>query len=71
MSLSSAISDNSQTRHTGYGLPCANCRAYYAADLTACPICSSHERVPANYGDTVRLRRMTISQMTTPNRRPQ
>ncbi len=28
----------------GYGLPCANCRAYYPADMTACPICNSPER---------------------------
>jgi hypothetical protein len=29
----------------GYGLPCARCRAYYPADMTACPICKSAERV--------------------------
>ena|SRR2546421_735993 len=29
----------------GYGLPCSNCRAYYTADLSACPICKSRERV--------------------------
>jgi hypothetical protein len=28
-----------------YGLPCANCRLYYAADLPACPICHCSERV--------------------------
>jgi hypothetical protein len=28
-----------------YGLPCADCRAYYAANLEACPVCSSVERV--------------------------
>jgi hypothetical protein len=28
-----------------YGLPCAHCRAYYAADLEACPICGYTERV--------------------------
>ena len=32
-------------KRIGYGLPCANCRSYYAADLTACPICQSKERV--------------------------
>ena len=32
-------------KRTGYGLPCAYCRTYYAADLTACPICKSSERV--------------------------
>ena len=29
----------------GYGLPCANCRAYYPADMIACPICACTERV--------------------------
>jgi hypothetical protein len=29
----------------GYGLPCSLCRAYYPADMTACPICKSPERV--------------------------
>lgn len=29
----------------GYGLPCAKCRKYYAASLSACPICASSERV--------------------------
>jgi len=29
----------------GYGMPCANCRAYYPADMEACPICKSQERV--------------------------
>jgi hypothetical protein len=28
----------------GYGLPCSRCRAYYPADMTACPICKSTER---------------------------
>ena len=26
-------------------MPCANCRAYYPADMQACPICKSQERV--------------------------
>jgi hypothetical protein len=33
--------------HTGYGLPCANCRTYYAADQAVCPVCKSNERVSA------------------------
>lgn len=45
--------ENYEPKHLGYGLPCANCRAYYAADLTACPICGCSERVPAN-GEDVR-----------------
>ena len=32
---------------TLYGLLCASCKAYYASDLAACPICSFAERVPA------------------------
>ena len=32
-------------RRSGYGLPCANCKAYYAADLVTCPICKSPQRV--------------------------
>lgn len=31
--------------HSGVGLPCANCRVYYPADMKACPICKSSERV--------------------------
>lgn len=30
---------------TGYGLPCARCKTYYAADLAACPVCKSPQRV--------------------------
>jgi len=29
----------------GYGLPCAKCRKYYAASLSACPVCKSAQRV--------------------------
>ena len=32
-------------KRIGYGLPCARCKTYYAADLTACPICKAAERV--------------------------
>lgn len=32
-------------RPVRYGLPCANCALYYAAELTACPICNCKERV--------------------------
>ncbi len=31
----------------GYGLPCAKCGTYYTADLKACPVCQSAERVSA------------------------
>ena len=33
-------------RPTLYGLPCANCRLYYAAELAVCPICSCGDRTP-------------------------
>jgi hypothetical protein len=32
----------------GYGLPCSRCHAYYPADMNACPICKSTERVLPN-----------------------
>jgi hypothetical protein len=35
----------SQHRDSGFGMPCANCRLYYPADLDACPACNSNERV--------------------------
>lgn len=28
------------------GLPCARCKAYFVADLEACPICGCKEKVP-------------------------
>jgi len=34
-----------QARSAGYGMPCARCRAYYPADMQACPLCHSKERV--------------------------
>lgn len=35
-------------RSSAYGLPCARCRLYYAANLDVCPTCKSTERVSAN-----------------------
>ncbi len=35
-------------KRRGYGLPCAKCRAYYAADQTACPLCKATERVSSH-----------------------
>src|SRR6185312_15096312 len=32
-------------RNAGYGLPCSKCKTYFAADLTACPICKCSDRV--------------------------
>ncbi len=39
------------------GLPCARCKAYYEAELKACPICRCLERVsPAAVKVTVQTR---------------
>jgi hypothetical protein len=32
-------------KQAGYGMPCASCKTYYAADLKACPVCKAAERV--------------------------
>lgn len=32
-------------KQAGYGMPCAHCKTYYAADLAACPVCKAAERV--------------------------
>jgi hypothetical protein len=32
-------------KQVGYGMPCANCKTYYAADLKMCPVCKAGERV--------------------------
>ena len=29
----------------GYGMPCSRCHAYYPADMRACPICKSPDRI--------------------------
>ena len=71
MPLCLEISDNAPTKHVGYGLPCAQCRAYYEADLAACPICGCGERVPAFYQDEELRRRMAVSKVTTTVGRPQ
>ncbi len=34
-----------ERRASGYGLPCLRCHAYYPADMNACPICKTSERV--------------------------
>jgi hypothetical protein len=40
-----AATPSQNSKSVGYGLPCSRCRAYYPADMTACPICKSTERV--------------------------
>ena len=66
MPLASEISDNLQEKHIGYGLPCANCRAYYTADLEVCPICGCRERVPADGEDVRRLRQIPATHLRPP-----
>jgi hypothetical protein len=34
-----------EKKSIGYGLPCSRCHAYYPADMQACPICKSPDRV--------------------------
>jgi hypothetical protein len=34
-----------EKKSIGYGLPCSRCHAYYPADMHACPICKSPDRV--------------------------
>jgi len=41
----SAAAAQAANHGIGYGMPCSNCRAYYPADMEACPICKSRERV--------------------------
>src|SRR5450755_1523757 len=36
---------SSTPKAAGYGMPCAKCKTYYAANLTACPVCKATERV--------------------------
>lgn len=40
-----AVEGGIAPRSIGYGMPCAKCRAYYPADMQACPICKARERV--------------------------
>jgi len=43
--LTGTVNPSVHTRVTRYGLPCANCKIYYSAELIACPNCKSKERV--------------------------
>ena len=44
------VSPKAAAIRRGYGLPCAKCRTYYAANLAACPVCKSPERVSPVFG---------------------
>lgn len=39
------LASQAARKPSGYGLPCSKCRTYYSADLKACPICKSTDRV--------------------------
>jgi hypothetical protein len=41
------VVDGFAPKAVGYGMPCSNCRAYYPADMEACPICGSQSRISA------------------------
>ncbi len=44
---------NASPQSSGFGLPCANCRLYYPANLDACPACNSSERVSPNVAPAI------------------
>jgi hypothetical protein len=45
--LRNAVRHDASAPHksSGFGMPCANCRLYYPANLDACPACNSKQRV--------------------------
>jgi hypothetical protein len=45
--LRNAVRNDGERLHksSGYGMPCANCRLYYPANLDTCPACNGKERV--------------------------
>jgi rRNA maturation endonuclease Nob1 len=47
-SIKRVLNSSSIARPVRYGLPCANCKAYYSAEFDVCAICSCAERVSAN-----------------------
>jgi RNA polymerase subunit RPABC4/transcription elongation factor Spt4 len=49
----SLLGVEARPRQSGYGLPCAKCKTYYSAGLTACPVCKHTERVSSAAGAVV------------------
>ena len=49
------VSPKTASIRSGYGLPCVKCRTYYAANLAACPVCRSPERVSPVIGSVPSL----------------
>lgn len=48
-------------RSSGYGLPCAKCRLYYAASLDVCPTCNAQERISPNVVAAVPIPKTTLA----------
>src|SRR5271156_2656208 len=48
--MRNAVRHEAEAQHksSGYGMPCANCRLYYPANVDTCPACNSRERVSPN-----------------------
>ncbi len=48
--MRNAVRHEAEVQHksSGYGMPCANCRLYYPANVDTCPACNSRERVSPN-----------------------
>ncbi len=48
--MRNAVRNDAEAAHksSGYGMPCANCRLYYPANVDTCPACNSRERVSPN-----------------------
>lgn len=46
--LRNAVRNSAAHKASGFGMPCANCRLYYPANLDTCPACNSKERISPN-----------------------
>jgi uncharacterized OB-fold protein len=43
--IAQKASHRAQAPRVLYGLPCADCGAYYASNITECPVCQSGQRI--------------------------
>jgi len=59
-SIDIAVRKSSEIPSVFYGLPCAECRAYYASNASECPVCHSTERVMAPSAPRASEMRMTV-----------
>jgi RNA polymerase subunit RPABC4/transcription elongation factor Spt4 len=53
-----------RSSRSGYGLPCAKCKTYYAAGLTACPVCKDTERVSPTAGAVLATAPSSLAEAT-------